>query len=166
VSFDQFAKLLLEAFLLGVHVLGGGVWVGAMVFSIFVLHPRAEQFFARARDFEAFIFTVVHGARWKVFSGVMAILLSGLGLSLWPGHADFADPLWLGLYLGKIALFLLSAGCFVYVSWVLWPRRTFAADDELPGIKGHFFRVGVVMVVANALNVGLGVAAHVWQTAI
>ncbi|MCA9699945.1 MAG: hypothetical protein KC431_20640, partial [Myxococcales bacterium] len=59
---EQLPTLLLEAFILGVHVLGGGVWVGAMVFSIFVLHPRAEHFFARARDFEAFIFTVVHGA--------------------------------------------------------------------------------------------------------
>src|SRR5690606_38979288 len=47
---------LVEAALLGVHVLGGGVWVGAMVFSIFILPPRAEQFFRREADFEDFIF--------------------------------------------------------------------------------------------------------------
>ncbi|NVB36642.1 hypothetical protein G6O69_02280 [Pseudenhygromyxa sp. WMMC2535] len=165
---EQLPSLLLEAFVLGVHVLGGGIWVGAMVFSIFVLHPRAEQFFARALDFEDFIFTVVHGARWKVFSGVMAILLSGVALSLWPGqlgHADFADPPWLVVYALKLALFLLAAGCFMYVSWVLWPRRTFAKPDELPAIKAHFTRVGVVMVVANALNMALGIGAHVWRAA-
>lgn len=155
---------LYEASLLAVHVLGGGVWVGAMVFSIFVLHPRAEQFFARAVDFEDFIFTVVHGARWKVFTGVVAILLSGLALC-WHGDHGLltGDPLWLALFVAKLGLYLLAAGSFVYVSWVLWPRRTFATAEELPGIKTHFFRVGVVMVVANALNMVLGIAAHVWR---
>ncbi|HVI03921.1 MAG TPA: hypothetical protein VM869_34755 [Enhygromyxa sp.] len=156
--------LLIEALLLGVHTLGGGVWVGAMVFSIFVLHPRAEQYFQRNADFESFIFTVVHGARWKVFSGVVAILISGIGLSLWPGHAIVAgDHVWLALYALKLALFCVSAGLFVYVSWVLWPKRAFATADELPAIKAHFMRVGVIMVVANALNIGLGIAAHVWR---
>jgi hypothetical protein len=157
-------ELLVEALLLGIHTLGGGVWVGAMVFSIFVLHPRAEQYFERNTDFESFIFTVVHGARWKVFSGIVAILASGVGLSVWPGHAIKADDgLWLGFYALKLALFCVSAGLFVYVSWVLWPKRAFATAAELPAIKAHFMRVGVVMVVANTLNIGLGIAAHVWR---
>ncbi|GEM_PF-789547 len=158
-------ELATEALLLGVHVLGGGVWVGAMVFSIFVLHPRAELFFSSDADFEDFIFTVVHGARWKVFSGVVAILLSGVGLSVWPGHGLDSDPVWIAAYVAKLALFSVAAGSFVYVSWVLWPKRTFATPEELPAIKAHFIRVGVVMVVANALNMGLGIAAHVWRTA-
>ena len=160
------AELFVEALLLGTHVLGGGVWVGAMVFSIFVLHPRAEQYFERDADFESFIFTVVHGARWKVFAGIVAILLSGVGLSVWPGHAiSTNDPIWLGLYALKLALFCVSAGSFMYVSWVLWPKRTFATAEELPRIKAHFIRVGVIMIGANALNVALGVAAHVWRGA-
>jgi uncharacterized membrane protein len=158
---DQLDQLA-EAALLGVHVLGGGVWVGAMVFSIFILQPRAEQFFRRQADFEDFIFSVVHGARWKVFSGIVAILLSGIGLAVWPGHAIVGESAaWLGLFVVKVAAFVLAAGLFVYVSWVLWPRRTFATAEELPGIKRHFFRVGAVMVVANALNMLLGIAAHV-----
>lgn len=161
---DMLPDMLYEATLLAVHVLGGGVWVGAMVFSIFVLHPRAEQFFERAVDFEDFIFTVVHGARWKVFSGVVAILISGVGLSFAPGHGWRPDDLlWQVLYVLKIALFCVSAGSFMYVSWVLWPRRTFAKPEELPAIKTHFFRVGVVMVVANAVNLILGIGAHVWR---
>jgi len=39
---------LIRALILGVHVLGGGVWIGAMAFSVFVLHPRAERFFSGA----------------------------------------------------------------------------------------------------------------------
>ena len=158
------AQLLAEATLLAVHVLGGGVWVGAMVFSVFILQPRAQLYFVRDADFEGFIFTVVHGARWKVFAGVLAILLSGIALSVWPGHAIRADdPLWLALYGTKLLAFVLAAGLFVYVSWVLWPKRTFATAEELPAIKQHFFRVGAVMVIANALNMLLGVAAHVWR---
>jgi len=157
-------ETLAEASLLAVHVLGGGVWVGAMVFSVFILQPRAQLYFTRDADFEGFIFTVVHGARWKVFAGVLAILLSGIGLSVWPGHAIVADdPIWLAVYLLKLLAFVLAAGLFVYVSWVLWPRRTFATPEELPAIKQHFFRVGAVMVVANALNLVLGIAAHVWR---
>ena len=152
-----------EATLLAVHVLGGGIWVGVMVFSIFVLHPRAELYFKRDADFEDFIFFVVHGARWKVFAGIVGILASGVGLSVWPEHAILMEPVWLALFAAKLALFGLSAGCFAYVSWVLWPRRTFATPAELPEIKALFWRVGVIMIVANASNVALGVAAHVWR---
>ncbi len=160
------AQLLAEATLLGVHVLGGGVWIGAMVFSIFVLHPRAEIYFKRVTreaDFEDFIFTVVHGARWKVFSGIVAILLSGAALAVWPGHHVNGDALWRSLFALKLLLFATSAGCFVYVSWTLWPRRTFATAAELPAIKTRFTRVGVLMIVTNALNMALGIGAHVWR---
>jgi hypothetical protein len=163
---QSLSSLLAEALLLGIHTLGGGVWIGAMVFSIFVLHPRAEQYFQRGADFESFIFTVVHGARWKVFSGIVAILASGIGLCVWPGHAILADDaLWLIVFAPKLALFCASAGLFVYVSWVLWPKRVFATAEELPAIKAHFIRVGVIMIVANALNMALGIAAHVWRSA-
>ncbi len=153
--------LLVEGTLLGLHVLGGGVWIGAMLYSVFILQPLAERFFTRAREFEDFIFSVVHGARWKVFSGIVAIMLSGIGLAVWPGHAVVAgSAIWLGVFVAKIALFVVAAGLFMYVSWVLWPRRTFATEAELPGIKRHFFRVGAVMVVANAINMLLGLGAH------
>jgi putative copper export protein len=153
-----------EASVLAIHVLGGGVWIGAMVFSVFILQPRAARFFEREADFEDFIFTVVHGARWKVFAGVLAILLSGVALSVWPGHAILEeDPVWLTAYVVKLLAFVLAAGLFVYVSWILWPKRTFATAEELPAIKRHFFRVGAVMVIANALNMVLGIAAHVWR---
>ena len=152
---------LLEAALLGVHVLGGGIWVGVMVFSIFVLHPRAEIYFTSDTDFEDFIFTVVHGARWKVASGILAILVSGVGLAVWPGHAFRDNDLWLALFGLKLLLFTVAAGSFIYVSWVLWPKRSFAKAEELPAIKSHFMRVGIVMIAANTANMLVGISAHV-----
>lgn len=152
---------LAELALLVVHVLGGGVWIGAMGFSIFILHPRAETFFSRAVDFEHFIFHVVHGVRWKVTAGIAAIAASGVGLTRWPGHAFAADTGWYALLAAKLVCFAVSAGGFCYVSWVLWPRRSFATTAELPALKHHFWRVGVAMIIANTANMILGIAAHV-----
>lgn len=157
---DNVSTRLAESALVLVHVLGGGVWIGAMAFSIFILHPRAESYFARAIDFEYFIFHVVHGARWKVAAGVGAIAASGAALALSPGHAPL-DGATLALVTAKLACFGLSAGGFAYVSWVLWPRRAFAAPAELPALKQHFWRVGVMMIVANVANMTLGIGAHV-----
>jgi uncharacterized membrane protein len=154
---------LVEVALLVVHVLGGGVWIGAMVFSIFILHPRAETFFARAVDFEHFIFHVVHGARWKVAAGIAAIAASGVGLSRWPGHSVLDAGGYRALVAAKLLCFCVSAVSFIYVSWVLWPRRAFATREELPALKSRFWRIGVVMIVANAANMTLGIAAHVWR---
>lgn len=157
------SEALLAALRIGVHVLGGGIWIGAMVFSIFVLHPRAEGFFARAADFEDLLFTVVQGARWKVLAGAAAI--AGSGVALLVAHAGSItageSSRWLGLCAAKIALLVLVLGLFVHVSWVLWPRRVFASEAELPAIRRRFWWIGVVMIASNALNVGLGVLARV-----
>ena len=75
-------EILTWALIVGVHVLGGGVWIGAMAFSVFVLHPRAERFFEGSRTFEDLLFTVVHGARWKVVAGIVGIIASGVLLTV------------------------------------------------------------------------------------
>ena len=152
---------LTRALILGVHVLGGGVWIGAMAFSVFVLHPRAERFFNGSSTFEDFIFTVVHGARWKVVAGIVGIVASGvvLTLQLAPGAAG-----WSGLVAAKTGLLLISLALFIYVSWVLWPLRVFASAEELPAVRRRFWWVGVVMIACNAINMGLGILAHALRT--
>ena len=155
--------LALAALRIGVHITGGGVWLGAMVFSIFVLHPRAERFFERAADFEDLLFTVVHGARWKVLSGALAIVLSGVALVL---VTPDPSPLWVGLVVAKVAMLALVLALFVHVSWFLWPRRVFATEAELPSIRARFRRIGILMIAANGLNIGLGVAARVLRGAV
>ena len=37
------------------HVLVGGAWFGAMLYSLVVLHPRAQSFFRSSKQFEEFI---------------------------------------------------------------------------------------------------------------
>ncbi|MDC0674201.1 hypothetical protein [Nannocystis radixulma] len=143
---------------IAVHVLGGGVWIGAMVFSVFILHPRAERFFTRATEFEDFIFSVVHGARYKVLAGIAAIVASGVALAL--AYRDTAAP-WSWLVAVKVALLLISLALFLHVSFTLWPRRVFAREDELPAVRRRFWWIGVVMIVCNTANMGLGVLARV-----
>jgi hypothetical protein len=151
-------EILTWALILGVHVLGGGVWIGAMAFSVFVLHPRAERFFSGSSTFEDFIFTVVHGARWKVVAGIVGIVASGIALTwqLVPGAVGG----WSGLVIAKALLLATSLALFIYVSWVLWPLRVFASAEELPAVRRRFWWVGVVMIACNAINMGLGILAH------
>jgi len=152
------SDLVLSALRIGVHVTGGGVWIGAMLFSIFVLHPRAERFFERAADFEDFLFTVVHGARWKVLAGALAIVASGVALTI---ATPAQGPLWTGLMICKTGLLIGVLALFIYVSWGLWPRRVFVTPEELPAIRRRFRRIGILMITLNMLNMGLGVAARV-----
>jgi uncharacterized membrane protein len=151
------STVIANAVPIAVHVLGGGVWIGAMVFSVFILHPRAERFFTRAAEFEDFIFSVVHGARYKVLAGIAAIVASGVALAL--AHRGTAAP-WSWLVAVKVALLLISLALFLHVSFTLWPRRVFAREDELPAVRRRFWWIGVVMIACNAANMGLGVLAR------
>lgn len=147
-----------SALVIATHVVGGGVWIGAMVFSVFILHPRAERFFQRSADFEDFIFSIVHGARYKVLTGIAAIVLTGVALI----HVRDVPPgPWRWLVVAKIALLIASLALFLYVSFALWPRRVFAREDELPAVRRRFWWIGVVMIACNAANAGLGVLARV-----
>jgi hypothetical protein len=44
---------------------------------------------------------------------------------------------------------------------VLWPRRVFAREDELPAIRRRFWIVGVAMILCNTANMGAGILARV-----
>jgi len=150
-------EILTWALIVGVHVLGGGVWIGAMAFSVFVLHPRAERFFEGSRTFEDLLFTVVHGARWKVVAGIVGILASGVLLTV--ARAGTAGAGWDAIVAAKVGLLAVSLALFCHVSWVLWPRRVFASAEELPAIRRRFRAVGMVMIACNAINMGLGILA-------
>src|SRR5262249_45357457 len=98
---------VLDALVAVVHALAGAAWFGAMFYSTFVLHPRARTFFERDADFEAFIATVSHGARWKVLGAIGLVAATGTVLALSRGWHD-ASSLWLVL-IGAKALLLLAA---------------------------------------------------------
>ena len=148
-------EALWRAIVVLVHVLGGGVWIGAVGFNVFVLHPRAARFFATPTRFEDFVFTVVAGMRWWVVAGVSMLALAGA--ELWRLRALGLDAV-LAL---KVALLSTNAVVFAWLSWRMWPARVVATPAELAPVHRRFTRVGAFMVTLNLLNVGLGVWHHV-----
>lgn len=137
-----------------VHTVGGGVWIGAVGFNVFVLHPRAERFFAEPGQFEDFVFTVVSGMRWWVVAGILA--LGGAGFELLRLRSLALD----GVLLAKLGLLLATTALFAVLSWRMWPARVLATAAELTGLRRRFARVGIAMVTCNLLNVALGVWHH------
>ena len=95
-----------------VHTLVAAAWFGAMFYSAFVLHPRARRFFESDRDFEDFIATVSHEARWKVLTALAVTGLTGAALALVGGPGTRSMSWW--PLLGAKTVFLLAAfGLFV-----------------------------------------------------
>lgn len=153
--------MILHAALAIAHLLLGAAWFGAMCYSAFVLQPRAKQFFDKDSDFEAFITTVSHGARWKVLGILALITLTGLGL-LGIGSPADRPAAWWTVLLAKFGIILAAVGLFVYVSWRLWPARVLATPGEIPHFQRAFRYVAGTMIVMAVMGLALGVVlAHI-----
>lgn len=142
-----------------IHALAGAAWLGAMVYSLFVLHPRAHAYFAGDAEFEAFIATMSHGARWKVLLALGVIALTGvlLVVARWPQPLP---PRWLVLIAAKVVLLAAAVGLFVYTSWRLWPARVLAAPAEIPRYQRAFRLVAQTMIALAVLSTTLGILLH------
>jgi hypothetical protein len=151
--------MLLYFLLAVVHALASAVWLGAMAYSFFLLHPRAHVYFRKETDFEAFIATVSHGARWKVLGGLGVIGLTGVALCLvrWPAPPSAA---WLVLVGAKVVAWVAAVALFIYTSWRLWPRRVLALEAEIPQIQRAFRRVAIAMMTLAVIGMVLGLLAH------
>src|SRR5437773_1146677 len=132
----QLARWIIAA----AHVLPGGTWFGAMLYSLLVLHPRARSFFSSSRQFEDFIAHIAAGARWKVLSGAAFVVLTGIGLLLLPG-AEHASTGRNACVIAKTALFVIAVSLFCFTSWKLWPARTLATVEEIPEFQRDFRRI-------------------------
>ena len=141
----------------GIHGIGGGVWIGAVAFNLFVLTPRARAWFAEDGAHEDFVFSVVHGLRWPVLVGAIAVV--GTGLFRWWQQRAMASSAWSALMAAKMACAAVSVSLFFFVTLRLWPKRLFATEAELPRIRRVFFVVGVGIVAANLAAAALGVWA-------
>jgi uncharacterized membrane protein len=149
---------VLDALVAVVHTLAGAAWFGAMFYSTFVLHPRAHAFFERDADFEAFIATISHGARWKVL-GAMGLLAATGALLAFREWQD-ASTTWLVLICVKAVLLLGALLVFIRVSWYLWPARILASPDEVASIQKKFRWVAWIMLTIAGLSIALGVLAQ------
>lgn len=130
------------------------VWLGSMVYSLFVVQPRIARFFRDDERREEFLVVLANGNRWPVVALIVGLVLSGGGVAL----AGFGD-LSVG-YAVAVGLDLVAAGIFVDVSWRHWPARIFALAEELPGFRRRLTvramtmtaLIGVSYVVALAVS--------------
>lgn len=154
---DALVTAFLPALIAGIHGIGGGVWIGAVGFNLFVLTPRAQRWFRVSAEHEDFVFTVVQGLRWPVLGGAFAVV----GTGLWRWWRPLGEPIeaWELLMLGKLGCALVSVSLFGWVTIRLWPQRAFSTEAELPAIRKRFFALGVGIVVSNAMAAALGVLA-------
>ena len=149
----------LHAALLAVHLLSVAAWFGALIYRTFVVNVRARIYFdKRDRDYEEFMLVLTDGARRVVLAALLAGGLSGVGL-LALRSQRLADPVWAAMLLTKSALFALLFAGFVYISWWLWPRRSFALPAEFPAEQRHSHVVALVMLGLLTVAMLLGIAS-------
>ncbi len=153
--------MVLHSLLTIAHVLTAAVWLGAMFYSFFLLHPRARSFFQKPQEFEAFIATVSQGARWKVLAALGVIGLTGAALVVYRRPQPLTGK-WVALMAAKAVLFTAALGLFVHVSWRLWPARILATTEEIPRQQKTFTRVAAAMLLLAGLSMTLGILAHTW----
>lgn len=147
---------IIRSLLSVIHALAGAAWFGTIFYSFFVLHPRAQIFFTRPTDFEAFIATVSQGARWKVLAAMAIMAATGLGLLLLP-RTEPLPQVAIVIAGIKICLLLAAFILFVHVSWRLWPARVLALPEEIPHFQRAFRRVAAVMLALVGASLALGV---------
>lgn len=138
------------------HLTIAAVWLGSMVYSLMVVQPRVDRFFADHERREEFLVTLANGNRWRVVALIAALVLTDLAILI------MRPELRLGY--GIALLFsLLAGGLFVHVSWRHWPARVFALPEELPGFQRRLRRLAWTMLVLvgaaflTTLSVALGV---------
>ena len=154
---------VIRAALVLVHVGVTAAWLGAMLYSIFVVQPSLAAFFTDAGEREDFATVLAAGARWKVLGLAAALALSGAGLTaIELGEADNPSDAWVVLVVAKTALLAATTALFVYVSWRLWPTRLLAhmsGSPELAGIQARFRVIGVALTALIAAGLVAGVVA-------
>ena len=141
--------------LTAVHVLAAAAWLGAMLYSLFVMQPRAGRYVASAEQFERFVTAVSAGARWKVLGVAATVALSGAAAAAltWRG-----PPSPFGLLVAlKVALLVPILSIFAYASWMLWPARVMAGRAEIPRYQRAFRLVGWSLIALVSLECVLGV---------
>jgi hypothetical protein len=142
--------------ILVVHALAGAVWLGAMVYSLRVVQPRAARFFAGDDDaHEDFLTTLAARNRWPVLGLAGLIAATGIGAyALAP-----AGPVAFALHAVKGALLLAALGVFAYVSWRVWPKRLFSLPEERTALRTTLRHAAYALTALVGAAFALGVAA-------
>ena len=143
-----------DALLVTVHAGTAAVWLGAMLYSLLVVQPRAV---AALDDPEPLYVALAAGARWKVIAMVGVLAASGAGLIL---AEDDPSSAWVVLVAIKTVLLIAALSLFAHVSWRMWPARLFALPDELPAHRRRFRIVALALTVLVSTAFVLGTVAQ------
>jgi hypothetical protein len=146
---------LVRTVLLVLHAVLGALLLGGALYSIMTVQPRAKAFFKNVRDFEDFAANLANGARWQFLAVLCAIGITGF---IDPFFSGIPHPfLWWFCFGTKCVLWVDTLGCFIYVSWYLWPRRILATIHELPAIYRDFALIARTILVLLFVSFALGV---------
>ena len=139
-----------------VHLGVGAVWLGGMLYSLFVVQPRVPRVLSDPARAEDLYRELGAGNRWRVVTLIATLALSGLLLAyVQSGHSWG----WWDLIAAKVVLLAAASVLFWWVSWRGWPMRVFALPDELRAQQARFRRVALAMAGLVGLAFVLGVAA-------
>ena len=144
---------LIDQFVAAVHHLSAAAWFGALVYRAFFVDPKAFKFFRVSAEFEHFSLALAHGMRYVVLAALLTCGLSGFVLV---GLRWNSAGSWVALMACKLTLWVIAFALFAYISWVFWPRRVFAAGDELSRVRRQGLVLGLVMIGIAALGIVLG----------
>jgi hypothetical protein len=156
------SMLALVQVLFWAHGLSGAAWFGAIAYRTFALDRKVAQFFPDPAAHERFSIHLAHNMRYPVWIGLLTCAVSGsmlMGLKWNP-----ASSVWVGLMAAKVIVWLLACGLFCYVSYVFWPARSFASQDEFRGFRRRNFGLSIGMVVLAALGFLLGQSCRLAYT--
>lgn len=138
-----------------IHVIYTCTFLGALIYSVFVMIPGTQRYFGEDVDaLNDFQMVVAHGGRTKVIQQLGPLLASGLGMLAVDHRLDLTQAL---LVIGKTVAFAVVVGAFWYMTFNLWPRRPFALASEMPGIMNRF-KVAMALTFAaifGALAMGV-----------
>jgi hypothetical protein len=138
------------------HMGVGALWLGSMLYSLFVVQPAVPRAITDPTRAEDVYRELGAGNRWKVIGLIAALALSGLALVL--VESGHSTGWWLAVG-AKVTLLLVASVLFWWVSWRAWPRRVFALPAELPAEQARFRRVAIALTALVGAAFVIGAAA-------
>lgn len=148
----------LEQLLFWVHGMSAAAWFGAIFYRTLVVDGKAFRYFADVAEYERFSTHLAHGMRYVVTAGMLTCAASGFALAGLRWRPD--SGLWLGLVGAKVAVQVVAAAVFAYVSYVHWPWRSLAAPAEFAAYRREGAWLAVSMVGLSGTGFLLGQACR------
>jgi hypothetical protein len=142
------------------HLWVWALYCGGLTYIYFSFVPGVRRWLTSDQRDEELALATADGLRWWIFGAILTADATDGGLVL-VRAATPAPWLWWAIVGIKTALFLATLALYAYVSYVMWPRRIFAAAEDRPAVRRRFLRVAWLLIALLTSQLLLGAAAHV-----